>query len=192
MSTEIYTSEVDLLATDWFRRARESQKAHYACANNFSLWNLWLGVPAIVLSTIVGTAVFASLDAEKLPGWGVIAIGCTSIAAAVLTSLQTFLGYAERADRHRVAGAEYGAIRRSLELLKTKPPENEEDLMGALSSIKETLDLLAKETPEVPAKIREKTDHELKSREHKRVFHVPASRGKKKSSSADGTTEAGG
>ena len=179
MNETAYTTEIDILATDWFRRVRESQKAHYVCANRFSKRNFWLGMPAIALSTIVGTAIFSSLGGMKIPIPLQFIIGCISIFAAVLTSLQTFFGYAERADRHRVAGAEYGAIRRSLELLKTIPAENVEQLKNSLESIKQNMDLLAKETPEVPQDIRKKVDQKLKSKEHYRVFHIPASRGEK-------------
>src|SRR5260370_1336043 len=54
--------EVEVLVTDWFRRVRESQRVHYECGTYFSQRRYFLGIPAIVLSTAVGTAVFASLE----------------------------------------------------------------------------------------------------------------------------------
>src|SRR2546421_2594241 len=100
--------EHELLLTDWFRRARESQRTHYECGTRFSRFNYWLGIPTIILSTAVGTAVFASLEQQSVPAWIKIVIGLVSILAAVLASLQTFLGFAQRADKHRIAGAGYG------------------------------------------------------------------------------------
>lgn len=164
--------DVEQLVTDWFRRVRESQRVHYECGTHFSRRNYHLGIPAIVLSTSVGTAVFASLETAAA-GHMRILVGLVSIAAAVLASLQTFLGYAERADRHRTAGAEYGGVRRSLELLKTMPPQTEEDLGSALDAIKSKMDELAKNAPEVPSWLKDRVDTELKSREHRRVFHLP-------------------
>lgn len=170
-----YTADVDVLVTDWFRRARESQRLHYECGTRCSHLSYKLGIPAIVFSTIVGTSVFASLNSEDLPAWGKLIVGGISIAAAVLTSLQTFLGYPEKADRHRIAGAEYGAIRRSLELLKTIPPKSDDELNAALDQIKERMDLLAKDAPEVPSKMKDKIDKALKSRWHRRVFNLAPS-----------------
>jgi hypothetical protein len=82
--------EVEVLVTDWFRRVRESQRVHYECGTYFSQRRYFLGIPAIVLSTAVGTAVFASLESAAA-GYMRIVVGIVSIAAAVLASLQTFL-----------------------------------------------------------------------------------------------------
>ena len=164
---------VDVLVTDWFRRVRESQFIHYECGTFFSRLHYWLGIPAIMLSTVVGTAVFASAEAD-LSGRQRIAVGLISIAAAVLMSLQTFLRFAERADRHRATGAGYGSLRRSLEYLKTFPPTGEDELKRAIDEIRAQLDALAKEAPEVPSRMKKKLDAEVKGREHKRIFHLPS------------------
>src|SRR5258706_261970 len=111
-------SDAETLLADWFRRARESQFIHYECGAWFGRLNLLLGIPAIVLSTAVGTAVFASIE-TSVTGPQRIAVGLISILAAILASLQTFLGFSERADKHRTAGSEYGGVRRGLELLRT-------------------------------------------------------------------------
>ena len=87
--------------------AKRSQIANYAAVNRFSAINYCLGVPAVIASAAVGTAVFGSLN-ENLEVWARILVGVTSFAAAVLTSLQTFLKFDERASKHRSAAAEYG------------------------------------------------------------------------------------
>src|SRR5437016_9781213 len=120
-------TDVEVLVTDWFRRVRESQSVHYACANHFSRLHFALGLPTIFFTTVVGTAVFASMQKQVTGTWSIV-VGLMSIAAAVLASLQTFLRLSERADKHRVAGAAYGAVRRALELLKTFPPEDQQAL----------------------------------------------------------------
>src|SRR6185369_2622736 len=100
-----------------YNRVSITQRAHYLSADHFGRRKYWLGIPAVVLSTLVGTAVFASL--QKQPEfWLQIAIGLASVLAAVLAGLQTFLGYTERAEKHRIAGAKYGALGRELEILR--------------------------------------------------------------------------
>ena len=44
--------------------------------------------------------------------------------AAVLASLQTFLGFSERAEKHRFTAASYSSVCRHLELLITKVTRN--------------------------------------------------------------------
>ena len=166
------SQDAEILLTDWFRRARESQFIHYECGTWFSRLNYWLGVPAIVLSSAVGTAVFASLDGTA-SGSQRIAVGLVSILAAVLASLQTFMRFSERSERHRATGSGYGAIRRALEFLKTFPPADATALERAFADIKSQMDQLAKDAPEVPARIKRKSDRIVKNRAHDRIFHLP-------------------
>ncbi len=86
-------TKAQLLIADWFRRVRESQHAHYACANHFSRLNFLLGIPTIVITSLVGTAVFVSLEKQELADYRIL-VGLLSMLAAVLASLQTFLGFA--------------------------------------------------------------------------------------------------
>jgi hypothetical protein len=165
-------SDSDVLIKDWFRRVRESQRVHYECGVRYSRLNYWLGIPTIILTTLVGTAVFASWEQADGGQYRVL-LGLVSIAAGVLASLQTFLGFSHRADRHRATGAGYGAVRRSLELLKTFPPADVTDLQRQVENIKASMDKLAETGPEVPTRIKAKIDRELKSRDHKRIFHLP-------------------
>jgi hypothetical protein len=164
--------EVTVLITDWFRRVRESQRVHYECGNRYSRLNYLLGIPTIVLSTAVGTAVFASLN-KQASGNDKVILGLISIAAAVLASLQTFLSFAERANRHRITGAKYGAIRRTLEKLKTVHPHDEVVLRRELDAIQKAMDDLAESAPHVPTRLKQRIDNELKSRDHRRVFDLP-------------------
>ncbi|RIX45041.1 MAG: SLATT domain-containing protein [Rhodocyclales bacterium GT-UBC] len=164
---------VECLLTDWFRRARESQFIHYECGVWYGRLNYLLGIPTIVLSTAVGTAVFASLETNAT-GNERIAVGLVSILAAVLASLQTFLRFSERADQHRLSGSGYGAIRRAMEFLRTFPPAEAAALQEAVTAIKTEMDKLAADAPPVPSRLKKKLDNEIKRQAHDRIFHVPA------------------
>lgn len=130
------------LLHDWYQRVRVTQLAHYGSSDYYGKRKFWLGVPAVVLSAIVGTTVFATLQ-EKPELWIQIIVGLASVTAALLTSLQTFLGYSEKAEKHRIAGAKYGALGRELEYLRTL--ENID--AGKITDIKKRLDDLAEESP---------------------------------------------
>lgn len=138
----------DSVLSDWYQRVVATQKGHYLSADHFARLNYWLGMPVMALTTFVGTSVFASLQQAE-PEWFRILIGFASVLAAVLASFQTFLGFAERAEKHRVAGAKYGAVGRQLEALiaaSTASPEES-------GAIREKLDALALESPNVPLSI---------------------------------------
>lgn len=138
------------LLEDWLKRARENQHVHYECANFFSRLNYLLGVPAFSLSGIVGTAIFASIGKEAAGG-AKVAIGLVSMVAALLSGLHTFLAFAERAEKHRLSGAGYAAIRRRMELAREGGPE---DMRPLLEELRNEIDALAQASPEVPGGLR--------------------------------------
>lgn len=159
------------LMTDWFRRVRESQQIHYECANHFGRLHLLLGIPTVILSTLAGTAVLASL-AREAGANEKITVGLISILAAALASLQTFLSLSKRSDSHRVTGAKYAAVRRHLEELKTHPPDAN-DLRQVVTEVRRSMDALAETAPEVPARIKWRVDARVKLKGFDGVFQLP-------------------
>ena len=152
------------LIADWLRRVRENQYVHYETGAFFSRLNYYLGIPSIILSAAVGTAVFESLNGEGISPNVKIVLGCISILAAVLTSLQTFLRFSERASEHRASGAGFGATRRLLECLKTYPPTDVPEMKRALDEVRAQMDKLAFESPEVPSRLKKKFDGQVTER----------------------------
>lgn len=167
-----FTPEIETLAKDWFRRCRESQMVHYEYGSLLERRHLYFGIPAIVLSTIVGTAVFSSWESTSQNELMRVAFGMLSMLAASITALQTFLNLADRASKHKSAGANYGAIRRELELLKTIPPQTENDMRECLQKIKQKMDELADNAPGIPSRFKQKIDERLKSRSHDRIYQL--------------------
>jgi hypothetical protein len=109
--------------------AATKANAHYAMADYCRRNHMRLGVAATVVSTLVGSAVFAGMATrvgtssgtlpEDLEAWGVmayVAIAILSISAPVLTGLQTFLKYAEQAERHSSTAVGYDILRQRLDL----------------------------------------------------------------------------
>jgi hypothetical protein len=139
-----------VLAESWLKRLREAQFAHYEAAEVLSRTHTRLGLPVVILSTVVGSSVFASIAADKVvPIIVKIVVGLISVAAAVLASLQTFLKLSERAEKHRAVAARYGAIRREVEqvlVFKEIEPKT-------LDGIRSQIDALSGEAPEIPKRI---------------------------------------
>ena len=81
---------------NWYKRVSATQNANYQSAHHFALCSRWFGVPVISLSGFVGSSVFTNLEKQPDIRYQIF-VGFCSIAAAVLASLQTYFGYAERA-----------------------------------------------------------------------------------------------
>src|SRR5690349_4150260 len=118
MLTVLFTSRRSLMspsevATQWYDRVSIVAIGHYRAALRYSRLHHWFSLPTVVLTTIVGTSVFATLQA-KPDFWWQILVGTMSIVAAILSGLQSFLSYNDKAEKHRAAGAKYNAVGREL------------------------------------------------------------------------------
>lgn len=127
-------------------------RAHYLAAEQFGRRHRWLSLPVIILTTVVGTSIFGSLNQN--PSTSVkVGAGLLSLVAAVLAALQTHLGYGQRAERHRASGARYRAITRDLILFRLEQqgrgPEAREAALAHLKTLHGVLETTALEAPDL-------------------------------------------
>lgn len=138
------------LLQSWLRRAREAQWAHYETERSLLRVHYGIGVPLVLLTAFAGTSVFASISRQPAT-WFRVLVGLTSVLAAILSGLQTFLRTSDRASTHRSAAGSYGAIRRELETaIAVQQGSVTADL---LTTISDRLDELASRSPAIPARV---------------------------------------
>lgn len=133
------------LAIEWYNRVVWIRDGHYLTARSLSGRHKILGGISVSLTAAVGTSVFASMAASDKIYMLVIA-GALSVITTLVTSLQGFLSYNERTDKHRLAGARYSKVGRELEYLITSEVFEE----SKIESIKLKLDKLAEECLHIP------------------------------------------
>lgn len=164
-------ADVEKLIIGWFERARDNQLTHDECGARLNRWHYRLGIPIIILATGVAAAIFYWLGRPELSDPIKMGIGIASGVAALLACMQTFLGLSQRADQHKTACARYGALRRSLEILKTFSPSDPTELRRSIVDIQRQMDRLAETSPAVPPRWKKKIAKELESKEG--IFHLP-------------------
>lgn len=137
------------LLNDWAIRALRALNSHYAASRHFSSRNYQLGIPSMILTTLIGTGVFASTQLE-IDFYIKIIAGLISLLITILTGIQTFFRYSERAEKHKHYGARYSSVKREIEQLLTM---NDNDLRKeTIDDIRTKIDTLAIEAPELPKK----------------------------------------
>ncbi len=146
----------------WLRHAHKGRDRHDEAARRYDQYRYWLGVPAVIFSAVVGTAVFASLG-TTVDTLVKIIVGLISVTAAVLSSLQTFFNFADLAERHRAAGVRYKNIIRELEQAFTESPEWLREKADWMSDLRRRLDELELEAPVVPKAIYDRIEQRYKS-----------------------------
>jgi hypothetical protein len=135
----------------WKRRAWASQIAHYKVASRLRVWSRLIGLPTVILTTVVGTSIFATID-QKTVDVDVrvrVIVGAITIGAAVFSGIQTFFGFAQRADQHVLAADWYSSIRRHIEQVKGTPRDWRHDPNEVLDSIRKEMNQVGSQFPEI-------------------------------------------
>ena len=152
-----WTRPVLALLSNWQHRAAVTQEAHYARSTRLATFNVWLGVPVVALTTFVATSVFATLTEDVRIELRIF-VGTISALAAVLASLQTFLRFQERAEKHRASAELWASIRREIDEMLALHPE----YLAERSDPKRYLDDLRRRMDEVSAQSLEIGDRYLR------------------------------
>lgn len=138
------------LLSGWLLHSHKSRDRHELASRTYAKGQYALGIPALIVSTIVGTSVFSALASKVVPAlW----VGLLSIAAAVLTAVQTFMDFGGRSDKHRVVAVKYKAVIRSLEYLQVRLSRKETITDDEVSGIRTHPDNLEESAPVVMPKI---------------------------------------
>lgn len=136
---------------NWQRGLRINHIAHHRAAARDATLGLALGVTVVVLSTIVGTAIFATLNQSPSTAAKTVA-GLFSVAAGVFGALQTFLRFPQRQAAHHEAAVKYGALRREIEAVLGLP-HSEQNLGQLLSDLRLRWDEIDAGAPAVSQRI---------------------------------------
>jgi hypothetical protein len=155
--------EVVVVLERWLQRCRVALSAYNEATTGTIAAERRLGIPAVALSAVVATAVFATVENQPALGWR-IATGAVAVAAAVLTALQTFLRHQERAEQFRSAARSYGRLRRRIELAILFPPATRESAKAVLDDIAEGLAEAGRGKPNVSQAIWDRAEYKVKGR----------------------------
>jgi len=148
------------LLNDWWRRSREAQWAHYATGRFFTRSHYIIGIPLVLLTAFSGTSVFYVMTTNPNRKLGFV-VATTSVIAAILGGLQTFLRLSDQAAAHRAAAVEYSGIRRYLEeVIATCSLNGTHDV----TVLRDRFDDITKSSPPVPGRIWARTEDTLAER----------------------------
>ena len=131
--------------------AGRTGEGQYRAAERNERRGQWLSWTSTVLGAVVGTSIFAEW-VETYP----IQVGVAAIVAAALSAVQRASKLDERADTHRVAGAEYGRLRRRADMLRLRLEGGDvtrEMGLAELEKIGEDLSELARKMRALPDSI---------------------------------------
>ena len=145
----VWGRSLERLLDEWRQRAWAAQIAHYRDASRLRAYNVWLGLPVVVFTTVVGTSLFATVNEANLDRWLRIVVGGIAVVAAVLAGVQTFFNFAQRADQHVVAADWYASIRRKIEQQLGTPREGRGDPKKFTDEVRKDMNSVGSQFPEI-------------------------------------------
>lgn len=131
------------LISDWHRRCRQSQRLNCVTGNLYLKYHYVVGVISIILSAIVSSTFFTEIVRQVSNNQSTASTtmtvlsygtGMLSISVGILSALQTFFRFSEKAEKYKVISAKYGAVRRQLEYLMTQEDISKNELERQLTS----------------------------------------------------------
>jgi hypothetical protein len=145
----------------WQERALVAFFAHNSAADRCKAWDTRLGGAVAILTAVVGTSIFATVDNDPSTAAKIVA-GVVTVAAAIASGIQAFAGLSKRIEDYQQAARRYGSIRREIEQLRATFAQNGAVPDAQVTRIRTLLDTAAENSPNAPKRIW------LKSRRHTR------------------------
>lgn len=158
----INSNEIENHITHFRLRAHRKARAHYLASKSLANRHLWIGIPIIIISTIVGSSAIIE-HAENSIHFTSQALASLSLIAATLSAFQTFFGFSNQSVKHKSAASQYNAIYRKMSLLHTKYLSNHFDkqlIFGEIESIQKDWDAIESKALDVPDRLYDKAKKE--------------------------------
>ncbi|HIP26458.1 MAG TPA: SLATT domain-containing protein [Flavobacteriaceae bacterium] len=135
-------------------RLHRAQIGHYLESEKYTKYHYYLGVPLMVLSGVTNVGVLYQVDFTKID---ILMVGLiiSTLLVTILSALQTFLNFYQKAELHRSMAVKYGKIKRDIEMLLERDiSKNKVD--EYLQSIQNEWNNVAEMAPITPSSVRAK------------------------------------
>lgn len=122
---------------------------HKKSVSYFSKLNERLSITNIIFSLISGTSTFATLNTCSGLLFVQIGTGIVIYAAALLSAIQHFKGYAERIEKHKQAASKYSTLYHSIKKERVIRPEQRQTAKDYITWITNQYDSLLLSSPDI-------------------------------------------
>jgi hypothetical protein len=135
--------------------AHYARRTHYRLSDRRARAHQWIGALTIVAAALVSTGFLSTINSSPSNAFK-LAGGIIALVAAILSGFQTFYKFAEVGEQHRLAAANYGAVRRDLDLFLARYARQREDesplAYAELDRLANAIDELDREGPGYPGR----------------------------------------
>ena len=163
--TPEWSTEHEQILVEWADKAMCYRWLHARSNAMFSSLNAWYTIPVIIISTITGTANFAT---ERVPqewqsAFSMI-VGGFNILAGIITTIQQFLKITQMNEAHRVSSIAWDKFYRNIKIELAKHPDERMPVIQMIKISKEEFDRLMETSPSIPDSIINRFKYEFENR----------------------------
>ena len=149
-----WSPENEMIMVEWCDVAQCYKWLNAESHARYSYMHAWFTIPAIVLSTISGTASFAQTSLPvAYQVYSPMAIGAINIFIGILTTVQQYLKISELNEAHRVSAISWDKFARNIRIELAKKPDERMDAGHFLKLNRQEFDRLMETSPMVDAKV---------------------------------------
>jgi hypothetical protein len=154
-----WSKENEMIMVEWCDVAQCYKWLNSRAHLKYSFLNAWFTIPAIVLSTVSGTASFAqSSIPTAYQTYAPMAIGSINILIGILTTVQQYLKISELNESHRVSAISWDKFARNIRIELAKAPKERADAATFIKLSRQEFDRLMETSPAIPQDIIKKFD----------------------------------
>lgn len=124
-----------------------SAKGHFAAANFWTNFHLWIGAPTAILAAIASASALSQFDYHN------VIAGILAIVVTALTAVTTFLNPNEKANSHQIAGNNYLSLRNKARIfseIDCLGESSNEELAEQLKELAGQREELNQNSPQIP------------------------------------------
>jgi hypothetical protein len=137
---------------EWLQQVAERERLNFNAANTYGSRHYQLGIPVLALTALAASPAVIELE-RAATGWPRIAVSLVRVMVPVFVGLQTFLHLSERAEKHRLVAARYGAIKRHIEEVMAFFAADLRTTEKVSAEIRGKIDAAEAEEPPIPGSI---------------------------------------
>jgi len=153
-----WSPENENILVEWCDYAQCYKWLNSRAHAKYSKWHAWFTIPAIIFSTISGTASFAQSSLPvQYQSFSPMIIGSINIIVGILTTIQQYLKISELNEAHRVSSIAWDKFARNIKIELAKHPNERIEAKIFLKVCRQEFDRLMETSPD----IRESVIHEF-------------------------------
>lgn len=146
----VWSPDNEKILVEWCDIAQCYKWLNFRSHTKLSKQQAWFTIPAIILSTITGTASFAqSTLPANIRDYAPAIIGSINILVGILTTIQQYLKVSEKNEAHRVSSIAWDKFARNVRIELAKKPEERDKAGHFIKACRLEFDRLMETSPSI-------------------------------------------